>query len=166
MIVYQPIGVIHSPFPEQEGMPIQPAGAQGTPGWIEINDDYKEGLRDLGGFSHIILLYHFHLSDGYDLEVKPFLDNTKRGLFATRVPRRPNPIGLSVVKIIGIAGKTIKIENIDVVDGTPLLDIKPYVPAFDIIAEATSGWVQGKKERVRDVRADDRFSKKNGKCKE
>jgi len=162
MIVYRPIGVIHSPFPDQEDMPIQPAGAQGAPGWVELSDDYTEGLRNLEGFSHIILLYHFHLSNGYDLELKPFLDNATRGLFATRAPRRPNPIGLSVVRLVGIEGKTIKIENIDIVDGTPLLDIKPYVPAFDIIAEATSGWVQGKEERVRDIRADDRFSKENG----
>lgn len=166
MIAYQSIGVIHSPFPDQEGMPIQPAGAQGTPGWIEINDDYTVGLRDLEGFSHIILLYHFHLSDGYDLEVKPFLDKVKRGLFATRAPRRPNPIGLSVVKLTGVEGKIIKVENIDIVDGTPLLDIKPYVPAFDAIADAASGWVMGKEERVCDVRADDRFSKGNGKCQE
>ena len=161
-IIYKPIGVIHSPFRDQEGMPIQSAGAQGTPGWIEINNDYTEGLRNLEGFSHIILLYHFHLSNGYDLELIPFLDNAKRGLFATRAPRRPNPIGLSVVRLVGIEGKTIKIENIDIVDGTPLLDIKPYVPAFDIVADATSGWVQGKEERVRHIRADDRFRKENG----
>jgi len=159
VIMYHPIGVIHSPFPDQEGMPIQPAGAQGTPGWIEINDDYQEGIRDLEGFSHIILLYHFHLSDGYDLEVKPFLDKAKRGLFATRAPRRPNSIGLSVVKLVGIEGKVIKVENIDIVDGTPLLDIKPYVPAFDAIADATSGWVKGKEERIGNIRADDRFRK-------
>jgi len=162
MIVYRPIGVIHSPFRDQEGMPIQPAGAQRTPGWVEINDDYVGGLRNLEGFSHIILLYHFHLSDGYDLELTPFLDNAKRGLFATRAPRRPNPIGLSIVRLVGIEGKTIKIEDIDVVDGTPLLDIKPYIPAFDVITDATSGWVQGKEGRVRDIRADDRFSKGSG----
>ena len=160
-IIYRPIGVIHSSFRDQEGMPIQSAGAQGIPGWIEINDDYTEGLRSLEGFSHIILLYHFHLSTGYDLELTPFLDNATRGLFATRAPRRPNPIGLSVVRLVGIEEKIIRIENIDVVDGTPLLDIKPYVPAFDAIADATSGWVQGKEERVRDIRADDRFSKEN-----
>ncbi|MCX5906928.1 MAG: tRNA (N6-threonylcarbamoyladenosine(37)-N6)-methyltransferase TrmO [Deltaproteobacteria bacterium] len=162
MILYKPIGVVHSPFRDQEGMPIQTAGAQGILGWIEINDDYTEGLRNLEGFSHIILLYHFPLSNGYNLELKPFLDNATQGLFATRAPRRPNPIGLSVVRLVGIEGKTIKIENIDIVDGTPLLDINPYVPAFDIIAEATSGWVQGKEERVRNIRADDRFSKGNG----
>jgi tRNA-Thr(GGU) m(6)t(6)A37 methyltransferase TsaA len=162
MIVYQPIGVIHSPFRDQEGMPIQPAGAQGIPGWIEINDNYTEGLRNLEGFSHIILLYHFHLSNGYDLELTPFLDNATRGLFATRAPRRPNPIGLSVVKLLEMEGKIIKIENIDIVDGTPLLDIKPYVPAFDAFSDATSGWVQGKGEQLRHIRADDRFSKENG----
>ncbi|MFA5182354.1 MAG: tRNA (N6-threonylcarbamoyladenosine(37)-N6)-methyltransferase TrmO [Syntrophales bacterium] len=162
MIVYRPIGVIHSPFPDQEGMPIQSAGALGIPGWIEISDDYTERLRDLEGFSHIILLYHFHLSNGYDLELTPFLDNTTRGLFATRAPRRPNPIGLSVVRLVGVEGKIIKVENVDIVDGTLLLDIKPYVPAFDVIAEASSGWVQGKDERVLDIRADDRFRSGNG----
>lgn len=162
MIVYQPIGVIHSPFRDQEEMPIQAAGAQGIPGWIEINDDYAGGLKNLAGFSHIILLYHFHLSNGYDLELTPFLDNATRGLFATRAPRRPNPIGLSVVKLVGMKGKIIKIENIDIVDGTPLLDIKPYVPAFDAISDATSGWVKGKAERLRDIRADNRFSRENG----
>jgi tRNA (adenine37-N6)-methyltransferase len=162
MIVYQPIGVIHSPFRDQEGMPIQPAGAQGIPGWIEINDDYTEGLSNLDGFSHIILLYHFHLSNGYDLKLTPFLDNATRGLFATRAPRRPNPIGLSVVKLVEMEGKIIKIENIDIVDGTPLLDIKPYVTAFDAISDATSGWVKGKEGRLREMRADDRYSKENG----
>ncbi|MCK9197760.1 MAG: tRNA (N6-threonylcarbamoyladenosine(37)-N6)-methyltransferase TrmO [Syntrophales bacterium] len=162
MTIYQPIGVIHSPFRDQEGMPIQPMGAQGTPGWIEINDDYTEGLRDLEGFSHIILLYHFHLSNGFDIELTPFLDDTKRGVFATRAPRRPNPIGLSVVKLVGIEGKILKIENMDIVDGTPLLDIKPYIPAFDIVADATSGWFEGKEKRIGNIRADDRFSKENG----
>jgi tRNA (adenine37-N6)-methyltransferase len=162
MIIYQPIGVIHSPFREQEGVPIQPAGAQGTPGWIEVNDAYTEGLKNLTGFSHIILLYHFHLSNGFDIELTPFLDDVKRGVFATRAPRRPNPIGLSVVKLVGIEGKILKIENMDIVDGTPLLDIKPYIPAFDIVADATSGWVKGKEERIGNIRADDRFSKENG----
>jgi tRNA-Thr(GGU) m(6)t(6)A37 methyltransferase TsaA len=166
MIVYHPIGIIHSPFRDREGMPIQPAGAQGTPGWIEIGDDYAAGLRDLKGFSHIILLYHFHLSNGYDLELIPFLDNTARGLFATRAPRRPNPIGLSVVRLVGIEGKIIRIENVDIVDETPLLDIKPYVPAFDSIAEATSGWLQGKDKRVCEIRADDRFGRGNGQGKD
>ena len=157
MIAYQPIGIIHSPFRDQEGMPIQPAGAPGIPGWIDLNGDFTAGLKNLAGFSHIILLYHFHLSDGYDLELQPFLDDVRRGLFATRAPRRPNPIGLSVVKLTGVAGNIIEIENVDVVDGTPLLDIKPYIPAFDSIAAATSGWVQGKEEGVRHMRSDDRF---------
>ncbi len=162
MILYKPIGVIHSPFRDQEGMPIQPAGARGIQGWIDINDDYMEGLRNLEGFSHIILLYHFHLSNGYDLKLTPFLDKAKKGLFSTRAPRRPNPIGLSVVKLVCIEGKIIKIENIDIADETPLLDIKPYVPAFDAFSDATSGWVKGKAEWLCDIRADDRFSKENG----
>ncbi|HOF05851.1 MAG TPA: tRNA (N6-threonylcarbamoyladenosine(37)-N6)-methyltransferase TrmO [Syntrophales bacterium] len=159
-IGYLPIGIIHSPFKEQEGMPIQPAAARGIPGWIEINAAYEEGLKNISMFSHIILLYHFHRSQGYDLTVTPFLDHVPRGLFATRAPRRPNPIGLSIVKLVRSEGKILHIEDVDIVDETPLLDIKPYVPAFDIVAEATSGWVRAKAEQVCHTRADDRFSKK------
>ena len=108
-IEYRPIGVIHSPFTELEGMPIQPAGASGTQGTVELFPDYLEGLKDLEGFSYIILLYHFHRSKGFDLQVVPFLDRKPRGLFATRAPRRPNPIGFSVVKMsFRLMGKPLK----------------------------------------------------------
>jgi tRNA (adenine37-N6)-methyltransferase len=160
MIVYESIGVIHSPFESREGMPIQPPAAQGIQGWIEIHEEYTQGLKDLDGFSHIILLYHFHLSQGFDLEPTPFLDSVKRGVFATRVPRRPNPIGLSVVRLIGYEKNILKIEDVDIVNDTPLLDIKPYNPAFDPITGAACGWMQGKDEDFHNVRADDRFSKK------
>jgi len=156
-IEYRPIGVIHSPFAELEGMPIQPAGASGTQGTVELFPDYREGLRDLEGFSHIILLYHFHRSAGFDLQVIPFLDRKPRGLFATRAPRRPNPIGLSVVKLLDIQDGTLHIENIDIVDGTPLLDIKPYVPEFDGPAAARTGWLEEAGKNVSQARSDTRF---------
>jgi tRNA-Thr(GGU) m(6)t(6)A37 methyltransferase TsaA len=157
MIVYQPIGVIHSPFLRREGTPIQPRAAKGIQGWIEVHDDYTDGLQHLEGFSHIVLLYHFHLSDGFNLQTIPFLDNVPRGIFATRAPQRPNAIGVSTVKLVSIKRNILEIENVDVVDGTPLLDIKPYISDFDAITEATSGWYAGKRERLPNARADDRF---------
>jgi tRNA (adenine37-N6)-methyltransferase len=128
---YRPIGTIHSEFKEQRGTPIQPNGANGAGGKVEVFEQYKEGLKDLSGFSHIYLLYHFHLSAKHQLKVKPFMDNEERGVFATRVPSRPNSIGMSIVKISRIENNIIFIEDVDVVDGTPLLDIKPFIPDFD-----------------------------------
>jgi len=154
---YTPIGTIHSPFTEPTGMPIQPAGAAGIRGTILIDDRFREGLRDLSGFSRIILIYAFHRSQGYELEVIPFLDTVPHGIFATRAPRRPNAIGLSVVQLISVNGCELVIEGVDVVDGTPLLDIKPYVPEFDCHPEEKSGWFAGCRERVTGMRADDRF---------
>jgi tRNA-Thr(GGU) m(6)t(6)A37 methyltransferase TsaA len=156
-IVYQPIGTIHSPFQNIQGMPIQPAGAKGVQGTVEINPEYVDGLQDLDGFSHIILIYHFHISKGYSLKVKPFMDENLRGVFATRAPKRPNPIGISVVRLVRVEGNILRIENIDIVDGTPLLDIKPYVPEFDIAEERRSGWLSEKAKKVRKVKADKRF---------
>ena len=148
-IKYNPIGIIHSPFKDIEGMPIQPSGAQGIAGTVEIEPAYADGLKDLEGFSHIILLYHFHLSKGYSLEVKPFLDNALRGVFSTRAPRRPNAMGLSVVRLLRIEGSVLHIEDVDIVDGTPLLDIKPYVPEFDVREVEKTGWLSGKAEEAR-----------------
>jgi len=156
-VIYHPIGIIHSPFSDWRGMPIQPAGARGVKGRVEIAAPYRQALKDLESFSHIILLYHFHLSKDYHLEVIPFLDTVPRGLFATRAPRRPNPLGLSIVKLTGIEGGVLHIEDVDIVTGTPLLDIKPYVPAFDIVTEATGGWTQGKEKEVEVMRSDGRF---------
>ncbi len=157
-IVYKPIGVIHSPFAAVEGMPIQPKAASGIAGTAHVNPDLALGLKDLEGFSHIILIYHFHLSKRHSLEVKPFLDDTPRGVFATRVPARPNAIGLSVVRLTGISGSTLTIEDIDVVDGTPLLDIKPFVPDFDNREAQRTGWYTNQASRVNEVRADRRFA--------
>jgi tRNA-Thr(GGU) m(6)t(6)A37 methyltransferase TsaA len=157
-IEFQPIGVIHSPHQKLDGMPIQPAAAAGIPGTVEVYPDYKEGLQDLDGFSHIILLYHFHRSQGYRLQVVPYLDTQQRGLFATRAPRRPNPIGLSVVALKGIAGNILQIENVDILDGTPLLDIKPYFPEFVDPETLRTGWLANARRNMSDQKSDDRFA--------
>jgi tRNA (adenine37-N6)-methyltransferase len=154
---YTPIGTIHSPYTEPAGMPIQPAGAAGVRGTIVIDEKFRDGLRDLCGFSRIILLYAFHRSQGYDLEVIPFLDTVPHGIFATRSPRRPNAIGLSIVQLISVNDGELVIEGVDVVDGTPLLDIKPYVPEFDCHPDEKPGWFGGSQGKVISVRADDRF---------
>lgn len=153
----RPIGIIHSPFTEPRGMPIQPAGARGVAGTVEVFEDFRDGLADLDGFSHVILLYHFHRSEGFSLSVVPFLDAQARGVFATRAPRRPNPIGLSVVRLCGIDGGVMRIENVDVIDGTPLLDIKPYVPQFDAAEDVRIGWLEAAGEGAAKKRSDDRF---------
>lgn len=158
-VTYHPIGIIHSPFKDPEGMPIQPIGAKGIKGYIQLKGEYKEGLKDLEGFSHIILIYHFHLCKGHQLHVKPFLDNTERGIFATRAPKRPNPIGMSVVSLDGIEDSKINISNMDIVDGTPLLDMKPYIPHFDKgeYEKVCIGWFEDKHEEANDKKSDNRF---------
>jgi len=156
-VTYQPIGVIHSPFTNVAGMPIQPAGARGVAGTVEVEPEYEEGLKDLDGFSHIILLYHFHRSQGYALTAKPFLDNRPRGIFAIRAPRRPNPIGLSVVRLVRVEGCTLEIQDVDILDSTPLLDIKPFVPRFDVPLVERIGWLEKSVARVHQVRTDERF---------
>jgi tRNA-Thr(GGU) m(6)t(6)A37 methyltransferase TsaA len=154
---YQVIGFISSPFDKLEGMPIQPSGARGVRGKVEILPKYKDGLAELEGFSHIILLYGFHLSQKVALTVTPFLDSHPKGVFATRAPTRPNPIGLSIVKLLRIEENILTIENVDVIDGTPLLDIKPYVPAFDHYTDTQVGWLEKSKGRVTEAKADKRF---------
>ena len=155
-----PIGTIETPFKDREGMPIQPTGAKGVRGRIILDPAYEQGLNDLDGFSHLILLYHFHESKGFDLMVTPFLDKTKRGVFSTRAPRRPNPIGLSVVRLISCKGGILEIEDIDVLDQTPLIDIKPYVPKFDIKEVTASGWLEKTQDNALDHKSDDRFVEK------
>jgi tRNA-Thr(GGU) m(6)t(6)A37 methyltransferase TsaA len=119
-------------------------------------------LKDLGGFSHIILIYHFHqISEKYALEVKPFLDDTPRGIFATRAPRRPNPIGISVVRLEKIEGARLYISNVDILDGTPLLDIKPYVPDFDREEDIRIGWLTNKVHQATSKKSDERFLTRN-----
>ncbi len=139
----EPIGLIRSPFTRKDQTPIQPYRSEAR-GQVEVLPEYELGLQDLDGFSHVILLYLFHQSDtGYDLSVTPFLVNEPKGLFATRYPRRPNPIGLSVVRLVRREGCVLHVDGIDVLDSTPLLDIKPYVPPFDAFPEATLGWLAG-----------------------
>ena len=152
-----PIGLIHSPYKDLQGMPIQPSGAAGVEGTAEVYPEYQAGLKDLDGFSHLILLYEFHLSQGYKLEVVPFLDNQPHGLFATRAPRRPNPIGLSVVKLDRIENGVLVLQNVDILDGTPLLDIKPYVPDFDQQDNVRTGWLEKSNHHVSTRQSDDRF---------
>jgi tRNA-Thr(GGU) m(6)t(6)A37 methyltransferase TsaA len=156
-ISYRAIGIIHSPYKESEGTPIQTTGARGVGGTVEILPECAEGLKDLDGFSHIILIYHFHLSKGYSLTVKPFLDDTPRGVFATRAPKRPNSVGFSVVRLVKIEGTTLHVEDVDIVDSTPLLDIKPYVPEFDAKEAERIGWLAGRAEKAAETGADERF---------
>jgi tRNA-Thr(GGU) m(6)t(6)A37 methyltransferase TsaA len=157
-IRYKPIGIIHSPFKEPKGTPIQPAGAKGIDGTAEIFPEYAEGLKDIEGFSHIILLYHFHLSKGAALIAKPYMDSEAHGVFAMRGPSRPNPIGISVVQLVKVEGNTLHIQDVDIVDGTPLLDIKPYVPEFDIREVERIGWLEKRVHKLSASRDDGRFT--------
>jgi len=156
-IELQSIGLIHTPFKNKEGMPIQPTGAKNVRGTIEINNEFIEGLKDLDGFSHIILIYHFHKLKEYQLTVTPFMDDKPHGVFSTRAPKRPNHIGLSVVKLNKIEGNTIYIENIDVLDKTPLLDIKPFIPDVDNVKVEKLGWLEGKSDKMAGKKSDRRF---------
>jgi len=158
----QPIGVIRTPHKTLEQMPIQPIGATGVPGRIELDPDLADGLCDLAGFSHIIVLYHFHRAGKPALTVIPFLDNKPRGVFATRAPSRPNPIGLSILKLNSLQGAVLNVENVDILDGTPLLDIKPYAPVFVHQPEPIrSGWLERSGDAVKVARSDQRFIKKS-----
>ncbi|HEX3002002.1 MAG TPA: tRNA (N6-threonylcarbamoyladenosine(37)-N6)-methyltransferase TrmO [Methanoregula sp.] len=156
-ITFNPVGIIHTPFCDIAGMPIQPNGARGTRGTIEIFPAYAGGLRDLIGFERIILIYAFHQCADHCLTVKPFLDTEIRGIFATRSPKRPNGIGLSVVRLREVKDGMLTVEDVDVLDGTPLLDIKPYVPAFDAYPGSRCGWLESVAGNAERVRSDDRF---------
>ena len=145
-IEYEPIGVIRTPFDEPAGTPRNPADASGAEGRVEIDPALAPGLRDLDRFSHIILLFHFHRSEGWELELVPRSERHraaghKRGVFATRAPRRPNAIGLSVVRLERVEGNVLHVRDVDMIDGTPLLDIKPYLPSIDAHADADMGWL-------------------------
>jgi len=158
-IRYKPIGIIHSPFKEPHDTPIQSVCAGDVEGIVGIFPEYVEGLADLKGFSHIILIYHFHLSKRVTLKVKPYLDNSLHGLFATRAPARPNPIGISVVRLIKVEGGKLYIQDVDIIDNTPLLDIKPYVPEFDTLEKEKIGWLEGKVHKLSKTKDDGRFIK-------
>ena len=153
----KPIGVIHTPFRVAEGAPIQPAFAEGAEGTIEVLEEYAEGLKDLAGFERIWLIYWFDRSKPFKLLVTPYMDTQQRGLFATRAPSRPNPIGISAVKLERIDANKIYAGDVDMLDGTPLLDIKPYSPKFDSFEVNRIGWLQNADEKK--CRADDRFNR-------
>jgi tRNA-Thr(GGU) m(6)t(6)A37 methyltransferase TsaA len=141
----RPIGVIHTPFASRSGMPIQAARSEAV-GRVEVYPEYAPALQDLDGFSHVMLIYWFHRARGFSLTVRPFLDDQFHGLFATRYPARPNPIGLSVVELmaVDVDGGVLRVRGVDVLDSTPLLDIKPFVPAFDHREGTQMGWLTGR----------------------
>jgi tRNA-Thr(GGU) m(6)t(6)A37 methyltransferase TsaA len=157
LVTFRPIGLISTPFTAPEGTPIQSKAAEGVAGSIKIFPEFGLGLQDLAGFSHIFLLYHFHRCEGFSLLVKPFLDKQQRGVFATRAPARPNPIGLSLVRLEKIEADTLHVLDVDMLDGTPLLDIKPFVPEFDARDGARIGWLASKVNKFKVARDDGRF---------
>lgn len=140
VISYNPIGVIHSEHRVASEAPIQPVYAKNCRGWVEVFPEFAEGLRDVEGFSHLYLIYHFHQAESAKLTVTPFLQDVEHGVFATRSPRRPNAIGLSVVELIRREGNALYLDRVDVLDGTPLLDIKPYTAKFDRFETSRNGW--------------------------
>jgi len=157
-VLFRPIGIIHTPFKELSGMPIQPKSGKGVRGTIEIFNEYERGLDDLEGFSHLILLFLFHRSVGYQMKVVPYLDTGERGLFSTRAPKRPNPIGMSVVRLDRVEGGTVYIQDLDILDGTPLLDIKPFVPEFSAETDIRTGWLEKVRKRAGKKKSDGRFT--------
>ena len=157
-ITYHPIGIIHSNYKKKEGMPIQGSLSKNSKGRIEIFTKYQEGLKELEGFSHIIIIYHFHLSKGFSLLTMPFLEDIEHGIFACRAPKRPNPIGISIAKLEKVVGNIIYISECDIIDGTPLLDIKPYVSKFDIRSNVRDGWMQRKLKHAKEFKSDNRYS--------
>lgn len=140
-IEYRPIGVIRTPFEQTTGTPRNPGDATGSEGRVELDPEYAAGLKDVDGFSHLILLFHFHASRGHQLQLVPRGNGGTRGVFATRAPRRPNAIGLSVVRLDRVDGNVLHVRDVDMIDGTPLLDIKPYLPSIDAHPAATMGWL-------------------------
>jgi tRNA-Thr(GGU) m(6)t(6)A37 methyltransferase TsaA len=155
--IIEPIGEIITPFKTKAGMPIQSNGAKGIKGQIALKEVFVEGLTDLDGFSHIIVIYRFYRSEGFEMLTTHFLDTKKRGLFATRAPNRPNSIGLSVVRLISIEENVLNEENVDMLDGTPLLDIKPYIPAIDAHEAERVGWTEERTNELPGVKLDNRF---------
>jgi tRNA-Thr(GGU) m(6)t(6)A37 methyltransferase TsaA len=154
----QYIGTVHSPHKTLQDMPIQPKGASALQGSIEVFEHFAEGLRDLEGFSHLYLLYHFHMAKRTEMAVIPFMDTVPRGVFATRSPLRPNHIGISIVELIEVKRNILTIRGVDVLDETPLIDIKPYIAAFDEVQGSRSGWMQATQQEVSDKRSDCRFA--------
>jgi len=160
IIKMQQIATIKSPFSNLKNMPVQPCGASDTYATIEFKDKFVDGLKDLDGFSHVYLIYYFHKIDKHKLTVVPFNDKTNslRGVFSTRTPMHPNSIGLSVVELIDIKNNIVTIKGVDILDGTPLLDIKPYIENFDKVSnEVKNGWMKSSSEEIISIRSDERF---------
>ncbi len=157
-ISYKPIGVIHSDYEQRVGVPIQGALLPDSRGWVEVFPKYQDGLKDIEGFSHIILLFHFHLASGYRLLDKPYLEDKKHGIFSIRGPRRPNPIGFSIVRLEKRVDNVLHISEVDVIDGTPLLDIKPYVSKFDVRSNVKDGWLTERLKHAAGYKSDNRYS--------
>ena len=167
-IKYKPIGTIYTPFKESKGTPIQPAVGRGVKARIEILPQFQKGLKDLDGFSHIILLYHMHKAKKHKLQSKPYMDDKKRGIFAIRAPSRPNSIGLSVVRLNQIENNILHIQDVDILNGTPLLDIKPMVGEFDSREGIKTGWLEDHVHKLHETSDDGRYEKplnKNNKSK-
>jgi tRNA (adenine37-N6)-methyltransferase len=140
----KPIGIIHTQFKTKEQCPIQPVYSAGSIGKVEVFKEFEQGLKDIEGFSHIYLIYQFDRSGEIELVRPTFLDDEPHGIYASRHPCRPNGIGLSIVRLLKREGNILTIEGADMLDGTPLLDIKPYIPKFDAISSASEGWTAGK----------------------
>lgn len=157
-VIYRSIGTVRSPFARAAGMPIQPSRAQGAAGRLELEPQFWPGLKDLDGFSHLLLVSHLHRTGAAPLEVVPFLDTRARGVFATRAPARPNPIGISILRIVRLEAGCVHVADLDLLDGTPILDIKPYVPEFDARPDASLGWYAHAACKDSPVVADERFA--------
>ncbi|MCF8098592.1 MAG: tRNA (N6-threonylcarbamoyladenosine(37)-N6)-methyltransferase TrmO [Desulfarculaceae bacterium] len=158
-ICYEPIGLLFTPFSEPSGTPIQPCGAGDTLGRAELRPELAPALEGLEGFSHVILLYHCHRAAAFKPKVRPFLDQNEHGLFATRAPARPNPVGLSVVELLAVEGSVLHLRGVDMLDQSPLIDVKPYVPQFDAPPGVVrTGWLADKAQDAPAKKADERFS--------
>jgi tRNA-Thr(GGU) m(6)t(6)A37 methyltransferase TsaA len=156
-VIYTPIGVVRSPYAALDGMPLQTVAAEEVEAAVELDARVHAALRDLDGFSHLWLITHLHRVDGWTPEVVPFLDSQPRGVLATRSPRHPNPIGLSLVELLAVEPGRVRIRGIDLLDGTPVLDLKPFVPLFDAREDVRTGWFGAAAERVHAVRSDARY---------
>lgn len=160
--VFHAIGVVRSPHTDPSRTPVQPVFAQGTKGRIVLDPEYSDGLSDLESFSHIYLFYVFHKTQETKLTVRPFLEEATRGVFATRAPCRPNKLGFSVVKLISVEGYILHVEDVDILDGTPVVDIKPYIARFDTRDDVKSGWQDRIPDDIATVRGRRGFQKNDG----
>ncbi len=160
-IIFKPVGYAETPWKTREGTPISPRAAKGTRGIIKLKPEFEECLHDVDGFSHVRVIFNFHLSDSYKCKVVPFMDTVERGVFATHAPRRPNQIGASVLKVVSVEGCNLTVEDVDLLDGTPILDIKPYFASFEQGEEKVEfryGWLERLEKKSESKKADERFS--------